>query len=230
MNFGTDSSFTGGRYQSGTPVQQEDKGGNLLNVPMADRATSRPQTYRTMSDQKQNGAQVQGNLKSPANGAAASQGDFPDSRKRTMSQMEGEVEKRVTEAPGDDVNRRQSTTIAVYPDSPDGEGSNKRKKKMRETLTDAEKRKHHIESEKKRRELIHNGFTELQRMVPCLAAGKSGLSRSEVLQEIASYLETLKVGNVHLAGEMHRSGVDPNARAPPAPIKTEDGTANTFNT
>ena len=77
----------------------------------------------------------------------------------------------------------------------------------RETLSDAQKRDNHIQSEKKRRLIINQGYDDLNRLVPCLASGKSGLSRSECLQEIACYLESLMRGtNVVL----NRLGVSEN--------------------
>lgn len=53
-------------------------------------------------------------------------------------------------------------------------------------LTDAQKKKHHIESEKKRREAIRSGFDRLCGIVP----GTEGLGRSEavVLQSTVQYM------------------------------------------
>ncbi|EGP91407.1 uncharacterized protein MYCGRDRAFT_19553, partial [Zymoseptoria tritici IPO323] len=57
----------------------------------------------------------------------------------------------------------------------------KRGSKKRDNLTEEEKRRNHIQSEKKRREIIQQGYSDLNKLVPCLASGKSGLSRSECL-------------------------------------------------
>lgn len=53
-------------------------------------------------------------------------------------------------------------------------------------LTDQQKKKHHIESEKKRREAIRAGFDRLTGIVP----GTEGLGRSEavVLQSTVQYM------------------------------------------
>lgn len=74
----------------------------------------------------------------------------------------------------------------------------KRGTKKRDNLTEEQKRKNHIHSEQKRRLIIQQGYADLNKLVPCLASGKSGLSRSECLQEIGSYLETLSTGNMKL--------------------------------
>ncbi|KAK4506787.1 hypothetical protein PRZ48_000520 [Zasmidium cellare] len=249
MSFGTDNSFTGGRFQSATPThhaEHKDKEGNLLNVPGAEQATKRPMPYRTMSDQQQNGSQGQDNSRPPVNGGSNAaqwgnmssssrqqvEGEFAeprDRKRRKSAEDQGELQTtpyqgRAVEgaaAGGSSHKRRKSSTANSQDDN------TRSKKKMRETLTDAEKRQHHIESEKKRRELIHGGFKDLEGMVPCLQPGKSGLSRSEILQEIASYLETLKVGNMHLAGQLQSQGLDTTAQLAPHPpphIKTEEGT------
>lgn len=246
VSFGTDASFTG-RYFSGHRPHHEDKEGNLLQVPGAESA--RPQAHRTMSDQRPNGSQGQDNSRPSKNGGSGApqwnsmnssrkqdEGEFaePRDRKRRKSQVDDQGEGQFSSAENGRAEesmhkRRKSSTMPGMPDSPDDFNRAAHKKKMRETLTDAEKRKHHIMSEKKRRELIHGGFKELESMVPCLQPGKSGLSRSEVLQEIASYLETLKTGNIKLASMLQSMGHDTNApiefsHAPH--IKTEEGVAS----
>ncbi|KAK9479985.1 hypothetical protein V1514DRAFT_327046 [Lipomyces japonicus] len=60
----------------------------------------------------------------------------------------------------------------------------------RELLTDAQRRKNHISSEKKRRDIIKNGFDEICSLVPVLRAG--GLSKSTVLQHVVEYIESLQ--------------------------------------
>ncbi|EMF17772.1 uncharacterized protein SEPMUDRAFT_23294, partial [Sphaerulina musiva SO2202] len=53
--------------------------------------------------------------------------------------------------------------------------------RKKENLTDDQKRANHIISEKKRREIINQGYRDLNELTPALAMGKSGLSRSECL-------------------------------------------------
>lgn len=57
----------------------------------------------------------------------------------------------------------------------------------KQRLTDEQKKKHHIESEKKRREAIRSGFDRLCGIVP----GTEGLGRSEavVLQSTVQYMK-----------------------------------------
>ncbi|KAK8258517.1 hypothetical protein IWZ00DRAFT_47825 [Phyllosticta capitalensis] len=66
-------------------------------------------------------------------------------------------------------------------------------KPPRENLTEEQKRSNHILSEQKRRNLIKNGFTELNELVPGLKAG--GFSKSAMLMEAAKFLETMILGN-----------------------------------
>ena len=55
-------------------------------------------------------------------------------------------------------------------------------------------------SEKKRRDVIQQGYADLNKLVPCLSAGKAGLSRSESLHEVADFLECLVLGNERVMG------------------------------
>ncbi|EKG17932.1 hypothetical protein MPH_04881 [Macrophomina phaseolina MS6] len=66
-------------------------------------------------------------------------------------------------------------------------------KQPRENLSEEQKRSNHILSEQKRRNLIKQGFDELNELVPGLKAG--GFSKSSTLMEGAKFLETLIVGN-----------------------------------
>lgn len=109
--------------------------------------------------------------------------------------------------PSSAIKRRKATAGQSLPvsNSPpaiqgdDGGEASARKRgaKKRENLSEDQKRKNHIYSEKKRREIIQQGYNDLNKLVPCLG-GKSGLSRSECLQEISSYLETLYTGNAKM--------------------------------
>lgn len=89
--------------------------------------------------------------------------------------------------------------------------TNSRKK---ENLTDDQKRANHIVSEKKRREIINQGYRDLNDLTPALANGKSGLSRSECLTEINNYLYSLEVANARLIKDLQ---LDPTAFAIPPP-------------
>lgn len=66
-------------------------------------------------------------------------------------------------------------------------------KQARENLSEEQKRNNHILSEQKRRNLIKQGFEDLNDLVPGLKAG--GFSKSSTLMEGAKFLETLVVGN-----------------------------------
>ncbi|KAK9244115.1 hypothetical protein V1506DRAFT_542489 [Lipomyces tetrasporus] len=63
----------------------------------------------------------------------------------------------------------------------------------RELLTEAQRRKNHISSEKKRRDIIKQGFDELSHLVPVLRAG--GFSKSTVLGHVVDYLMDLERKN-----------------------------------
>lgn len=103
-------------------------------------------------------------------------------------------------------------------------------KKARETLSEQQKREHHIESEKKRREIINRGYSDLNMLVPCLNNGKSGLSRAECLQEVASYIETLVGGTEQLMAAIGLTDQDligpapgTSTSAPPPPPNAGNG-------
>ncbi|KKY22466.1 putative hlh transcription [Diplodia seriata] len=70
---------------------------------------------------------------------------------------------------------------------------NDTKPPARENLTEEQKRSNHILSEQKRRNLIKQGFDEMNELVPGLKAG--GFSKSSTLMEGAKFLEDLIVGN-----------------------------------
>nr|POE46962.1 hypothetical protein CFP56_00294 [Quercus suber] len=69
----------------------------------------------------------------------------------------------------------------------------------RQNLSDEQKRENHIKSEQKRRNIIKQGYNDLNRMVPSLAGGRSGLSKAELLKEAIMYIEECVMGNKALA-------------------------------
>lgn len=80
-------------------------------------------------------------------------------------------------------------------------GSSKKKgrdSEPRKNLSEDQKRMNHIASEKQRRDLIKVQYDALDVLVPALKGGKSGLSRSDVLQEIVSYVESIMNGNAEM--------------------------------
>ena len=83
--------------------------------------------------------------------------------------------------------------------SPAAEATGGRKKrgdaKSRQNLTDKEKRQNHILSEQKRRNMIKECFADLETMVPSLANGKAGFSKSEALKEVIAMIENTLSGN-----------------------------------
>lgn len=69
-------------------------------------------------------------------------------------------------------------------------------KQPRHNLSDTQKRNNHIASEQKRRDAMKSNYEELNIYVPSLGLGGThGLSRSEILQHSADWLESLKLGN-----------------------------------
>ncbi|OJD17223.1 hypothetical protein AJ78_02660 [Emergomyces pasteurianus Ep9510] len=72
--------------------------------------------------------------------------------------------------------------------------------KMRENLTEEQKRTNHILSEQKRRNLIKQGFDDLCALVPELHGG--GFSKSTMLIQAAEWLEDLLRGNDVLRNQL----------------------------
>ncbi|KAK5120237.1 hypothetical protein LTR85_006443 [Meristemomyces frigidus] len=144
---------------------------------------------------------------------------------RPERQMEGTIPKRGPKVPKAEVaiddeddpytpinksslKRRRSTATApasgsaspddlASPPPGDASGSKRRSRdsKSRSNLSDNQKRQNHILSEQKRRNVIKQGYHDLNRLVPTLSAGKSGLSKSEILKEVVTYLENVIDGN-----------------------------------
>lgn len=77
-------------------------------------------------------------------------------------------------------------------------------KNHRQNLTEEQKRNNHILSEQKRRNLIAKHYTDLNELVPDLRA--ASLSRSNVLQESAKYLERLVTENQKFSQILSSSG------------------------
>ncbi|CAN9155982.1 unnamed protein product [Alternaria alternata] len=71
-------------------------------------------------------------------------------------------------------------------------------KTHRENLTEEQKRNNHILSEQKRRDLIKQGYKDLNEVVPAVRGG--GLSKSQILVEAANFLEGLIEGNERYRG------------------------------
>ncbi|KAI9720515.1 MAG: hypothetical protein M1828_005686 [Chrysothrix sp. TS-e1954] len=92
-----------------------------------------------------------------------------------------------TESPG---RRRKSPALS----SRDIQES--RTSGARENLMEEQKRSNHIQSERKRRNLIKQGFEDINRMVPELRSG--GFSKSNMLLEAAKFMRQLRDGNEEL--------------------------------
>jgi hypothetical protein len=70
--------------------------------------------------------------------------------------------------------------------------------KARQNLTDEQKRQNHIISEQKRRNVIRQGYADLDALVPILNGGKSGLSKADQIKEIVAYVDATVKGNASL--------------------------------
>jgi hypothetical protein len=134
-------------------------------------------------------------------------------RKAGSSTVEGSTKKKLSRSlaeENDEANTKRRKSVQVRASSPQSNAGSeseeddeevpssarkrKEKKQPRQNLSDKQKRENHIMSEKKRRQLIKTGYADLNKLVPALAEGKTGLSRSESLFECQIYLEGLLVG------------------------------------
>ncbi|TKA83441.1 hypothetical protein B0A55_00351 [Friedmanniomyces simplex] len=114
---------------------------------------------------------------------------------------------------------KRRTASGSSPNSPaeaaspsNGASSSARRKssaKSRQNLSDEQKRQNHIISEQKRRNVIKQGYHDLDNMVPILNSGKSGLSKAEQVKEIVTYLESLVTGNRLVEAKL-QGGTVPN--------------------
>ena len=73
-------------------------------------------------------------------------------------------------------------------------------KSTRENLTEEQKRNNHIQSEQKRRNLIRDGFEELNKLVPELRSG--GFSKSNSLAEACKFVRKLREDNEELKSHL----------------------------
>jgi hypothetical protein len=85
-------------------------------------------------------------------------------------------------------------------------------KPHRANLSDTQKRNNHIASEQKRRDAMKTNYEDLNRLVPTLQNGQHGMSRSEILQNSADYLESVTIGN-NTAGATYGLDMDAIRRA-----------------
>jgi hypothetical protein len=232
-HFGSDSNFSGSHYRAALPLtDHEVKSTNLLGVPLAEQA----------SGYSPNAAAQGPVMMARNNPMSAPFGDSPYSqqthglsfavqpmRKRRRSQVDetGFAPNGVKqEADSDDegVNgpyKRPQLNHPLYQQNEmqfgeeDEETRRRRSIKKKENLSDQQKRANHIQSEKKRREIINKGYADLNMLVPCLANGKSGLSRSECLAEIHCYLETVTRGNEAILASLNLTAEDLSKVAAP---------------
>ncbi|KAL0260474.1 hypothetical protein SLS55_004163 [Diplodia seriata] len=122
-------------------------------------------------------------------------------RRRTINENGVPVRPRLSDVapPSASSQRSSSFSVTTRPrkqrDSTVDTPAKKRAaaKQARENLTEEQKRSNHILSEQKRRNLIKQGFDEMNELVPGLKAG--GFSKSSTLMEGAKFLEDLIVGN-----------------------------------
>lgn len=133
------------------------------------------------------------------------------------------------------VDRKLSTTSAAFnhsspdgdntviEDSPDNDGEDnlaptaKRRRASsgangkaaslaRKNLTEEQKRSNHIRSEQKRRNIIKQGYQDLNELVPNLKTG--GFSKSAVLTETTRYLEEVQTGNIKVEELLRRRAAE----------------------
>ncbi|EME87747.1 uncharacterized protein MYCFIDRAFT_205783 [Pseudocercospora fijiensis CIRAD86] len=226
--FGTDTSFAGGHFQTTNGASNHDnKAGNLLGVPGAPQAAASAQqngsnftvvqqSPTAPAGQPWSGQAQYSNGAGRKRGRSQAEEDWQRGQVAVKQEQEQEQEHDVDDYAGTSTGhkRRRSTMgaqavpglpIGQVSNSPEGDEEARRRgflPKKKENLTDQQKRFNHIQSEKKRRELINNGYNTLNVLVPALAQGKSGLSRSECLSEVNMYLQTLSSGNAEILRQL----------------------------
>lgn len=137
----------------------------------------------------------------PASDGEVSPGGRAIKRRRTLNENGFPSRARLGDVPPHSASSQRSSSFSVtsrpkkHRDSTIETPTKKRSgvKQPRENLTEEQKRSNHILSEQKRRNLIKQGFEELNELVPGLRAG--GFSKSSTLMESAKFLDTLILGN-----------------------------------
>ncbi|KAL9083028.1 MAG: hypothetical protein Q9165_008690 [Trypethelium subeluteriae] len=102
--------------------------------------------------------------------------------------------------------RRKSASQSKRRDRNNLSGDIGRGSKHKENLTEAQKRTNHIQSEQKRRNIIKDGYNDLNKLVPNLREG--GFSKSQALVEAASFLDEMMAGNKRLREMLNANRLD----------------------
>ncbi|EUC48525.1 hypothetical protein COCMIDRAFT_87051 [Bipolaris oryzae ATCC 44560] len=98
------------------------------------------------------------------------------------------------ETPRKAVRNGKARKTSLTDDSKKKRAATSTQKTHRENLTEEQKRNNHILSEQKRRDLIKQGYKDLNEVVPAVRGG--GLSKSQILVEAATFLEKLIEDNI----------------------------------
>jgi hypothetical protein len=110
--------------------------------------------------------------------------DDPPTKKRKKSAY-----RVVKETPKKGARTAKTRKASTVEESKKKRAPTAAQKAQRENLTEEQKRSNHILSEQKRRDLIKQGYKDLNEIVPAVRGG--GLSKSQVLVEAANFLEKL---------------------------------------
>ncbi|KAH7556557.1 hypothetical protein BM1_05991 [Bipolaris maydis] len=98
------------------------------------------------------------------------------------------------ETPGKAARNGKARKTSLTDESKKKRAATSTQKTHRENLTEEQKRNNHILSEQKRRDLIKQGYKDLNEVVPAVRGG--GLSKSQILVEAATFLEKLIEDNI----------------------------------
>ncbi|KAK9464804.1 hypothetical protein V1512DRAFT_267483 [Lipomyces arxii] len=216
LNFGSDPRFSQSGFElHPSPERIREKQRQLsvqlgVGQPMTSQAlpptdsehVAASEILRQMSQMSQNGASsglsststrpqsVSANMQHAQSSSSLSDSASPPNRKRSsLSPLLPPLDTAAAEG-GPTVKRQRhpSAVSTVTEASPSGDN--------KELLTEAQRRKNHISSEKKRRDAIKQGFDELSKLVPVLHAG--GFSKSTVLNYVVEFLRSLEEKNEKL--------------------------------
>lgn len=147
-------------------------------------AEEEPEEARPRKRRKSGKVKIEPDIEAHANILSTNVSSKPTSQPRSRKSKDHQPAASPTSPQSARQNRRQSSTTS---------NTNRPGRPTRENLTEQQKKDNHIRSEKKRRDLITQGFIDLGRLVPELRHG--GLSKSNMLTEAAEFLQGLKRGN-----------------------------------
>jgi hypothetical protein len=200
--FGTDNSFNSPSGYAGPNAQSaqhsaarhsihdvEETHQHLLRaVAGIDATRSSSTAYHDLSSAAAAASRDEDDEQSDDSASQEEQDDRPAKKRKKSAPQPGK------ETPKKAARNVKARKASLADDNKRKRAATTTNKTHRENLTEEQKRNNHILSEQKRRDLIKQGYKDLNEVVPAVRGG--GLSKSQILVEAATFLEKLIEDNI----------------------------------